>query len=236
MQLKNLMNFFDFRCVLCQKNLFMGNNGICSQCNKAIERYTYCGCCGMPSPNNVQYCGYCLNSPPYWDHMIIIGHYAPPLSKLIQQFKFHNLFWLDKTLARLLLLSVYEARRLHFINFPDAIFPVPLSHLRQWMRGYNQADLIAGYLAKWLNIPYYPQHIQRIKNTPTQLGLNAKERKQNLKDAFALSIQSSKYHSIALVDDVITTGSTLNEVAKCFKTLGVQNIQVWGLARAYSSR
>lgn len=165
--------------------------------------------------------------------MVIVGHYAPPLSNLIQQFKFHRLFWLDRTLARLLLLSVYEARRQHSLCFPEAIFPVPLHHYRQWMRGYNQADLVAKYLAQWLNIPCDNQFIQRVKYTSPQRGLHATDRKQNLRHAFKLANTSLSYRSIALVDDVITTGSTLNEIAKHFRQLGVENIQVWGLARTY---
>ncbi|MFZ7155209.1 amidophosphoribosyltransferase [Avibacterium avium] len=227
------MNFFAFRCVLCQQSLSIRNTGLCSKCNRNIERYVYCGCCGMPTASYVQRCGSCLNTMPYWDQMVLIGHYTSPLAEMIKDFKFHRQFWLDKTLARLLLLAVYEARRKHSLHFPQAIFPVPLHHFRQWQRGYNQADLIAKRLAKWLNIPCHSQFIQRVKRTPPQLGLNAKARRKNLKHAFKFANQEINYRSIALVDDVITTGSTLNEIVKHFRQLGVENIQVWGLARAF---
>ncbi len=187
----------------------------------------------MPTASYVQRCGGCLNAMPYWDQMVLIGHYTSPLAEMIKNFKFHRQFWLDKTLARLLLLAVYEARRLHSLHFPQAIFPVPLHHFRQWQRGYNQADLIAKRLAKWLAIPCHSTFIQRVKRTPPQLGLNAKARRQNLKHAFKFANQEINYRSIALVDDVITTGSTLNEIAKHFRQLGVENIQVWGVARAF---
>lgn len=230
------MNFLSFRCVLCQCQLSGINIGLCTRCNSDIKRYIYCGCCGMPTLSYTQRCGYCLHSQPYWDQMVIIGHYAPPLDKLIHQFKFYGNFWLDKTLARLLLIAIYEARRQHSLSFPEAIFPVPLHHIRHWRRGYNQADLIARYLAKWLHIPLYSQTIHRIKNTHPQRGLGAKEREQNLKQAFKFLDIPLNYRSIAIVDDVITTGATLKEIAQHFRQSGVENIQVWGLARAYSNR
>lgn len=228
------MNFLGRRCVLCQRRLANINVGLCTKCNKQIERYIHCGCCGMPTQSYVKRCGYCLNTSPYWDQMVIIGHYVAPLDQLIHRFKFHHHFWLDKTLARLLLLAIYDAIRQNGISFPEAIFPVPLHHFRHWQRGYNQAELIAKYLAKWLNIPLCSQFIQRVKNTPSQRGLAAKERKQNLKQAFKFFTLPFNYRSIAIVDDVITTGATLNEIAQYFRLLGVENIQVWGLARAYS--
>ncbi|MCW9710855.1 amidophosphoribosyltransferase [Avibacterium sp. 21-586] len=227
------MNFLAFRCILCHQILSIQNAGLCSKCSRTIERYTYCGCCGMPTSNYVLHCGCCLNSRPYWDQMVVIGRYTPPLSEIIKNFKFQHQFWLDKTLARLLLLAVIDAKRQHFIRIPEIVIPVPLHHFRQWKRGYNQSHLIAKHLAKWLNIPCHSQFIQRIKRTPPQLGLNAKARKQNLRQAFKFANQRINYRSIALVDDVITTGSTLNEIAKHFRQLGVENIQVWGLARAF---
>ena len=152
---------------------------------------------------------------------------------LIHRFKFQNGFFLDRTLARLLLLAVYEARRTHQLTLPQLILPVPLHHLRQWQRGYNQADLLARQLARWLNIPYRNDLMKRIKRTPTQRGLTATARRRNLKNAFRISdtLPQTGYRSVALVDDVITTGSTLNEIAKQLRHAGVEHIQVWGLAR-----
>ena len=119
--------------------------------------------------------------------MVIIGRYNEPLSTLIHRFKFQKQFWLDRTLARLLYLAVRNARRTHGLMIPDAIIPVPLHHFRQWQRGYNQADLLARQLAKWLRIPYAKDVLRRTKRTPTQRGLSAKDRRQNLKNAFQLT-------------------------------------------------
>lgn len=137
-------------------------------------------------------------------------------------------------MARLLLLAVYDARRTHRLELPDVILPVPLHHFRQWRRGYNQADLLAGQMAEKLPVAYRNDLISRVKNTRTQRGLTAKERKRNLKNAFVIDkkIRALNYQSVALVDDVITTGSTLNEISRQLRKAGIRHIQVWGLCRA----
>ena len=143
-------------------------------------------------------------------------------------------FRIDRTLARLMYLAVRDAKRNHQLMLPEVIIPVPLYHFRQWQRGYNQADLLTRQLSRWLNIPNANQVVKRVKHTHTQRGLTAKGRRHNLKNAFALTVEKKDfpYRRVALVDDVITTGSTLNEISKLLRKLGVEEIQVWGLARA----
>lgn len=166
--------------------------------------------------------------------MVIVGRYQEPLSSLIHRFKFQNQFWLDRTLARLLLLAVYQARREQGLLLPELLIPVPLHRLRQWRRGYNQAALIAAYLSRWLSLPCRNDLLYRIKHTTSQLGLSAAMRRKNLQNAFSASPQLCHcgYTSVALIDDVITTGTTLNTLAKLLRAQGISHIQVWGLARA----
>lgn len=227
------MNWFGFRCFLCQQTLAIAHHGLCSRCNQTIHRFTYCGHCGMEIARPALHCGRCLQNEPSWDRIVIIARYMEPLSQLIHRFKFQKSFFLDRTLARLLLLAVYDARRIYGLTLPDVLIPVPLYHFRQWQRGYNQADLLAQQLSKWLKIPVDNQLVQRCKHTHTQRGLSATDRRKNLRHAFQLSDKQSKcrYQSVALIDDVITTGSTLNEIAKLLRKAGIQHIQVWGLAR-----
>ncbi|MCK3657829.1 competence protein ComF [Pasteurellaceae bacterium Pebbles2] len=227
------MNWLGFCCVYCQQKLAVGQHGLCSRCSRQIYRFPYCGCCAAELATDELHCGQCVREPPYWQRIVIVGRYAEPLSTLIQRFKFEGQFWLDRSLARLLYLAVREARRTHQLPLPDAILPVPLHHFRQWRRSYNQAALIAKWLARWLNIPMREDLLIRLKRTPTQRGLSAKSRRQNLKNAFQAQEKLKKcgYKSVALVDDVITTGSTMNEIAKQLRKMGVEHIQVWGLAR-----
>nr|WP_244149464.1 ComF family protein [Rodentibacter rarus] len=218
--------------MLCQSPLKQGANGLCSTCRRQIPRYTYCGGCGAPLQYAACYCGNCHHNAFTWDKMVIIGRYNDPLSQLIHRFKFQKQFWLDRTLACLLLLELYEARRIYGLTFPQAIIPVPLHHIRQWQRGYNQADLLAKAISRWLEIPCLSHIVRRVKHTPTQRGLTATARRRNLKNAFNVAaLTPFPYQRVALVDDVITTGSTLNEIATLLRQLGVQEIQVWGLAR-----
>lgn len=226
------MNIAGFCCVQCQKKLAVASHGLCSRCYRHIRRFPYCGHCGTELLHNSLHCGECLRNEPSWDKMVIIGHYAPPLSTLIHQFKFQNQFFLDRTLARLLLLAIYQARRTHQLALPEVILPVPLHHFRQWQRGYNQADLIAQALSTWLKIKCDNQFLHRSKHTHTQRGLTAVARRKNLRNAFYLDqYRKCDYQSVALVDDVITTGSTVNEISRLLRKNGVQHIQVWGLAR-----
>lgn len=227
------MNWFGIRCVQCQRKLAIPSHHLCSNCYRAIRRFHYCARCGTALSAFALHCGNCLRQPPHWDQLIITGHYSEPLSNLIHRFKFQRQYWLDHALARLMLLAIYDARR-HYglLTRPEVIIPVPLHHLRQWQRGYNQAALIANVLAKKLCIPVDHQFIQRQKSTKTQRGLSAKDRRNNLKNAFQINAKNDRtYHSIALIDDVITTGSTLNEIALLVKKAGVVHIQVWGIAK-----
>ncbi|SPY34282.1 ComF family protein [Pasteurella canis] len=227
------MNWLSFRCVLCQQKLAIMTHGLCSRCNKKIRRFAYCGHCGCELVQEALYCGHCLHDKMSWDRIVIIGRYIDPLSYLIHRFKFQNAFFLDHTLARLLLLALYKARRTHGLILPEVILPVPLHRFRHWQRGYNQSSLIAKCLAKWLKIPCDNDLLQRIKHTHTQRGLTAKERQKNLCHAFRINpkYQKCTYKSVALLDDVITTGSTLNEIAKVLREVGVEEIQIWGLAK-----
>ncbi|MGC6396217.1 comF family protein [Pasteurella multocida] len=227
------MRGFGFCCVHCQQPLAIAHHGLCSRCNQQIRRFAYCGHCGKELTRDALRCGHWLQHKASWDRMVIVGHYVDPLSCLIHRFKFQHAFFLDRTLARLLLLALYHARRTHGLIWPEVLLPVPLHRLRHWQRGYNQSALIANYLAHWLKIPCDHDFLQRIKHTHTQRGLSATERRKNLRHAFRLhpKSQTHRYQSVALIDDVITTGATLNELALLLRKAGVEHIQVWGLAK-----
>jgi len=227
----NVMIFFNLRCVCCHRPLQVAHHGLCSRCYKPFSDLTYCGRCGERTLENRPYCGKCLTTPPKWSHMVIASRYEPPLSTLIHRFKFQQQFWLDRTLARTLLLAIHQARRTHQLELPQLILPVPLHHFRQWRRGYNQAALIAQYLAQKLRIAYRDDVIARVKHTHTQRGLSAHARQRNLHQAFAVR-KPIVANSVALVDDVITTGATLNAISQLLHQQGITAIQVWGICRA----
>lgn len=225
------MNIWAFRCFHCQYPLTIGNHGFCSRCVKQLSTSPYCQHCGTPLPEFHSHCGQCLKDEPKWQRIVQISIYKSPLADWIHRFKFQQDYWLDHALARLLLLEILHQRRERYFDLPEVILPVPLFWQRQWRRGYNQAELIAKPLSRWLNIPLDTQSLQRIRQTVSQRELSAVERRQNLKDAFAYQ-PKLPYRYVALVDDVVTTGSTLNSICLELRKKGVEKVIVWTLARA----
>lgn len=227
------MNKLGFRCFHCDKPLAIAQHGFCCRCVKLLVCSPYCGHCGSLLAENSLFCGACLQNEPKWQRIVQVSVYKKPLADWIHRFKFHQQYWLDKPLARLLLLAVKQAQREHGLVLPEVILPVPLFWQRYWRRGYNQSELIARYLSQWLNIPLDTQSLSRIRHTASQRELTAHERRVNLKNAFCYQPQAVEFDQrIAIVDDVVTTGSTLNAICRELKRAGVKEVQVWTLARA----
>lgn len=226
-----MMNRLSFRCFHCHRPLSLSFHGFCYRCVKLLNQNAYCGHCGSPLLEHRNSCGNCLRDEPKWHRLVKIADYKPPLAEWIHRFKFQQQHHLDHALARLLLLAIYAAKRHHALTLPEVIFPVPLFWRREWQRGYNQATLIASPLAKWLNIPLDCTSLTRVRATQSQRELTAAQRRQNLKKAFVYQ-PVKPYRRVAVVDDVVTTGSTLNAICVELLKQNVQEIQVWTLARA----
>ncbi|QGM81144.1 phosphoribosyltransferase family protein [Otariodibacter oris] len=225
------MNFLAFRCFNCQQSLAIDHHGFCSQCYKKIKKHPYCGCCGSKLLNYHNGCGKCLSLKYKWHNIIQVSEYSPLLAGWIHQFKFHKAYHFDQALARLLLLAVKNAQRELSLSLPEVIMPVPLHWQRYWSRGYNQSELISVHLSRLLNIPLDIDSLSRIRATPPQRELSAKERKKNLAQAFKYQPQKH-YKRVAIIDDVVTTGSTMNAICRELLKNEVEEIQVWTLARA----
>lgn len=175
-------------------------------------------------------CGRCLQRPPPWQRLVFVGDYVAPLSQLVKRFKFHRTPELAPTLARLMLLRWQQARREQYLNRPDLILAVPLHASRCWRRGYNQSDLLARPLARWLGCAYRPAALRRVRKTALQQRLSASARRHNLQRAFACTVPVAGRH-IALVDDVVTTGSTVAAIAALLRRQGAASVQIWCVCR-----
>lgn len=218
-------------CWNCEATLDVASAKLCSKCDAQIQRLAYCWRCGNFLPDYANGCGSCTNLKLPWEKMIIAGKFSPPLSNLIHRFKFQREYYLDQALAHLLLQGINSAREQQHFSLPDVIIPTPLHHHRQWKRGFNQSEYLANCLGKWLKIPVDNKFIFRSKNTPPQRGLHQKQRYHNLNQAFSFNHNKlGKYTSIAIVDDVITTGSTMMEISKVAKLAGIDHIHIWGVA------
>lgn len=219
------------RCWLCHLSLACPWWGLCSSCTALFPPPSFsCPQCGLPASSEHVSCGRCLLQPPEWDRIVYVADYQPPLRRLIHDLKFNATPGLAPALARLLLRSILYARREHQLGLPDRIVSVPLHHRRALWRGYNQSALIAKSLSHWLNCRYESQAVRRIQARMAQHRLRAKQRQSNLQGAFRVEIPVAGLH-IAIVDDVVTTGNTVAEIARLLKKQGAATIQVWCLCR-----
>jgi len=214
---KKIFNFiknwlFPIECLECGREDFW----LCQNCFNKIKTYGQI----LPFTEPVKY----LNG------IISACSYDQPLLKnLIRAFKFNYLEELSNPLA--LVLFRFWLRNGLNRKFSDfIIMPVPLAKKRRLERGFNQADLMAKNLSAYLDLPY-SQCLIRFKNTPHQVGLNKSQRQNNIKNCFqVIKPETVRGQKIILIDDVVTTGSTLDEAAKTLKQAG--SLEVWGLSVA----
>jgi len=179
----------------------------------------------LPS-NSTAPCGKCQRQQPSCDQAHALLLYQEPVNILIQQFKF------NRKLEYSRLFSVLLAEKLNLLDEqPDLIIAVPLHNSRLRSRGYNQAWELARHLSRLSGIPASHKVCSRIKKTPLQTGLKASERKRNLKQAFAITGNVKGLH-ICIVDDVMTTGSTLEAIASVLKVAGAAHVSGLVVARA----
>lgn len=193
--------------------------------NALKQPHQVCPQCCEPSADK-KLCGACLTMPPFYDRTRVGYYFDSPLDELIHQFKYAN----QVSHARLLAELCVE----HFKNSDvGALVAVPIHPKRRRERGYNQAQLLAKELGRLLAIPVLPKAISRVKATPSQTGLSKKQRQANLNQAFAVNApQLQGLQKIALVDDVITTGATMQALAKQIKAhTQIAWIEAWAVAK-----
>lgn len=221
-------------CWLCQMPLAIPSWGFCSCCSQQLPRLPVCcPVCGLPAALGNLPCGRCLKKSPPWQYMVMTGDYIVPFNLLIHQFKFRDKTALAPALARLMLLKILDKQRTGRLPHADLILSVPLHTRRQWWRGYNHSDLLAQWLAQKIACPYFPGAITRQRHTHIQHKLNARLRRHNLKNAFRLNRTVTAKH-VALVDDIVTTGSTVGEITRLLMRSGAASVQIWCLCRNLS--
>lgn len=174
-------------------------------------------------------CGSCLTNPPPFDRTYTLFPYEPPVIKLITQLKFLHHLEHAQALGELLTQAIQTTWYKHR-PLPDIIIPIPLHNQRLRERGFNQALEIAKPISQCLAIPIDKKGVKRTKLTVAQSVLPAKARKENIANAFTVTRDYSNL-SIALIDDVITTGHTIKECSRVLKEHGAKAIDVWCCAR-----
>lgn len=216
-------------CIICHENA-KRNLDLCHNCEQQFNVIkTACYQCGLPLANTHHHaiCGQCLQRPPKFQHCISLASYQSPIDQLINQLKYQQQLVNAHVLGRLLAtkLTTHYAKR----TLPELIIPVPLHRKRLRQRGYNQAVEIAKPISRQLKIKLDKFNCTRNINTPAQSQLTAKQRRRNLHDAFLCKRLRAKH--IAIVDDVITTTSTVNELSRTLRQAGAERIDVWCVAR-----
>lgn len=220
------------RCLLCHDPGVDGM-AICAGCRGDLVRNgRACVRCAEPLPATgeglepLRVCGGCLWHPPPYAAIHVPFCYAAPLDWLLWRFKFHG----DLAAGRLLgqLLAGETAFRLAGC---DAIVPVPLHPRRLRERGYNQAAELARPLARALDARIRPNALARTGSTAAQMALPARERRRNVKGAFAPG-RRPVTGRVVLIDDVVTTASTIGEAARALTAAAEVRVEVCALARA----
>lgn len=215
-------------CLLC---LGPGRRGrdLCGVCAGALPRSRHaCARCAQPlNRPDILLCGTCQRAKRAPYRAVAALRYAPPVDRLIHGLKFRAKLVHGRVLGELLAEAVLGAG----LERPEVLVPVPLHPQRLRQRGYNQSLVLARYAGRRLGVPVCANRVRRVRQTPPQTGLPARQRRSNLRGAFATTT-SLEVPCVAIVDDVMTTGATVAELARVLRLAGVGRVQVWCCARA----
>lgn len=226
----NLRLFFKQTCQLCRLQPAQ-LNGLCEDCHADLPwRLFPCPVCGLSRTSPMADCPDCQRLQPAFDHTCVALDYRFPLTQLLPAIKYHQQLRTLGWLAPVLAAQIRDTEQ----ALPHCLLPVPMHPWDQLRRGHNQAALLAEQLGRQLNIPVQYQALQKIRHTRKQHRLSARQRRHNLQGAFALNKPLPSH--VALVDDVMTTGSTLNEIARLLKSQGVLRVDNWVIARTPESQ
>jgi ComF family protein len=221
-------------CAICGLS---DNDAICRACRVQFFSQPRHRClqCAVPLPNltaaTAARCGACLRQPPSFDATIVAADYVPPIDRLVLALKFGNQLALAPLFARILRDALSQERQL---PSPMLLTAVPLGRQRLAERGFNQALEIARPLSRALGFALDPNLVARLRDTQAQALLHPDERHKNIRHAFVVpddAVVRVQGRHIGVVDDVITTGETLNELAATLKRFGATSVTNFVFAR-----
>ena len=209
-------------CILCQSAC--GDRLLCEACERELPASaSACPRCALDGTGNVE-CGACLADPPHYDASCAAFTYAFPVDVLVQALKYRGQLALAGFFAHKL------RQRIDLAAGVDLIVPLPLHPARLAERGFNQAAEIAKALSRASGIRMDARVARRVRNTAPQADLPWRERAANMRRAFSCEHDLAGLN-VAVVDDVMTTGATLNEFARTLKQSGAARVQNWVVAR-----
>ncbi len=220
------------QCGLCQLALPTSSQANvlswCNHCFQYLNPVKRCLSCGLVMPeeeaNHVR-CGHCLAEPPPWQRLYTLGDYDFPLSGEVQRFKDKGELWHVDALAELLAERITTPAPL--------ITSVPLHWRRYLSRGFNQSSILSRRLAKHLQSDFDGEIFRRIRHADSQRGQNKSQRALNLNGTFIVNKKPMSRH-MAIVDDVVTTGSTVRQLCQLLLEVGVESIDIYCICRTPS--
>lgn len=221
--------FFPRRCPVCGKVLKEEGVLACRRCKDRLAyiRPPYCLKCGRPLKQDGPFCISCAGESHYFDRTVSLWEYSAAMKQSLYGFKYKN----KREYARF---YGTEAVRMYGYLLDNwqiqAVVPVPLHKSRLRRRGYNQAQCFGRVIACGLSLPLLNKALFRVKNTKPQKELPAEQRRRNLEGAFLAGEEAARYRCVLVVDDIYTTGSTLDAAAAALKKAGVE--KVYGLTIA----
>lgn len=217
-------------CLLCGRSAG-GEIDLCNDCAADLPRNdSACAVCAEPLSSSGAVCGECLRDPPPFASSFVPYRYAYPLDHLVRGLKFRNELACGRVLGELFCQRMGERGEV----WPAAIVPVPLAPRRYRQRGYNQSSELALAIRRVTGIAVLTDVVIRQRETAEQADLDRKARRKNVRGAFT-AVTPLRARSIAILDDVVTTGSTVRELAGVLKEAGAQQIVVWAIARTQAT-
>jgi ComF family protein len=233
---------FPSRCILCRHTVSRPASGpgdqqrieICEDCFRTLPHNDYCCArCALPLADEASaavLCGRCIKKAPAFDYAYSLLRYEDDIIRLVHQLKFSEKITYARSLGEMLLLKLQE-KLPAAEQRPDCLLPVPLHPARLRQRGFNQSIEIARIISRRLQIPIDYDAVIRQRKTTSQTGLDAQQRQKNIRGAFEV-VSELKARHILIIDDVMTTGSTVNELAMVLKKNRVERVGVLSVARA----
>jgi ComF family protein len=222
---QQVARLFTFRCVICA--IERGEPLVCRGCKEDFfaPGTPRCARCAIPLFSGARLCGPCLHHPPHFDATLALADYTTPIDGLVIALKFGHRLELAPLLGGLL------AEQARGLGEPYPLLaPVPLAFERLAERGFNQSFEIARAAARVLRAPFDGNALIRVRHAPAQASLRLDARRRNIRGAFAVRRNVRNLH-VAVVDDVMTTGSTLDEVARMLKGAGAAQVTNLVVAR-----
>lgn len=215
-----------WRCAAC--GLHDSAGPFCTGCEADYfpRDITRCPQCARTLPASVSgHCGQCLTQAPNFDATLACAHYGPPISAMVLALKKGGQLSLARAFGQLM------ASRIDVAGMADAmVCPVPLNAQRLRERGFNQALEIARAFARALDVPLHANALARTPNSKAQQALKLHERRRNVRGVFRVQADVRDRH-VVVIDDVMTSGSTLDEIARCLKRAGARRVSNVVLAR-----